>query len=126
MKVLTNVAFGAALLMLVACATNPIVGHGITQTGRYTGNVGVTGNGTVLTIEAGSDVPKLSIVGDACKVTVQDGARVERIEFWGTANRVTIPDNLSPRVSSVGTNTVIHRSQAEMQRDASGEAVTPQ
>lgn len=79
------------------------------QVGRYTGDVGITGNGTTLTIESGSNVPKLSIVGDACKVTIEDGARVGRIEFWGTGSTVTMPDNLNPIVASVGVNEVLHR-----------------
>jgi hypothetical protein len=94
---------------LTGCVTNPIVGHGAVQTGRYTGDVGITGNGTELTIQSGSNVPKLSIVGDACVVNVEDGAVVRRIEFWGTANTVTIPENLNPIVASVGVNKVVHR-----------------
>ncbi len=99
----------AGLGLLAGCVTNPIVGHGIVQAGRYTGDVGISGNGTELTIQSGSNVPKLSIVGDSCKVTVEDGARVNRIEFWGAASTVTIPDNLDPIVASVGTNRVVHR-----------------
>jgi hypothetical protein len=98
---------------MVSCSTNPVVGHGAAQVGRYTGDVGITGNGTELTIQSGSNVPKLSIVGDACIVSVEDGAVVRRIEFWGTANTVTIPDNLNPIVASVGVNKVVHRPLGE-------------
>jgi hypothetical protein len=97
----------------LGCVTNPIVGHGAVHTGRYTGDVGITGNGTNLTVQAGSNVPKLSIVGDACSVNVEDGAVVRRIEFWGTANTVTIPENLDPIVASMGVNHVVRRSVAE-------------
>ena len=93
----------------VSCITNPRVGHAAVQAGRYTGDVGITGNGTTLTIPSGSNVPKRSIVGDACKVTVEDGARVGRIEFWGTGNTVTMPDRLNPIAASVGVNEVLHR-----------------
>jgi len=103
----------AGLGLLAGCVTNPIVGHGLVQAGRYKGDVGISGNGTELTIQSGSNVPKLSIVGDACKVTVEDGARVGRIEFWGAASTVTIPDNLDPIVASVGTNRVVRRPVGE-------------
>jgi hypothetical protein len=98
-----------AFTCLTGCVTNPVVGHAAVQVGRYSGDVGITGNGTTLTIQSGSNVPKLSIVGDACKVTIEDGARVGRIEFWGTGNMVTMPDNLNPIVASVGVNEVLHR-----------------
>ena len=98
---------------VAGCVTNPIVGHGAAQAGRYTGDVGITGNGAELTIQSGSNVPKLSIVGDACIVNVEDGAVVRRIEFWGTANTVTIPDGDNPIIASVGVNKVLHRSDAQ-------------
>ena len=109
MKPLLSLLIAGSALALAGCVTNPIVGHGIVQTGRYHGDVGVTGNGATVTIEAGSDVPKLSIVGDACNITVADGASVRHIEFWGAANTVSIPDNLSPIVAAVGTNKVVRR-----------------
>ncbi len=108
-----SVCVGAGLCLLAGCVTNPVVDHGVVQTGRYTGDVGITGNGTELTIQSGSNVPKLSIVGDACKVTVEDGARVGRIEFWGAASTVTIPDNRDPIVASVGVNNVLRRPVSE-------------
>ena len=77
--------------------------------GHGTGDVRITGNGTELTIQSGSNVPKLSIVGDSCKVTVEDGARIGRIEFWGTGNTGTIPDSLNPIVALVGVKEVLHR-----------------
>ncbi len=104
-----NLLFVITLGAVAGCVTNPIVGHGAVQTGRYTGDVGISGNGTDLTIQAGSRVPKLSIVGDACTVIVEDGAVVRRIEFWGTGNSVTIPQDLDPIVASVGVNQVLHR-----------------
>jgi hypothetical protein len=107
--ILKCVALAAAVACATGCVTNPVVGHGISQTGRYRGDVGITGNGTTLTIQSGSEIPKLSIVGDACTVTVEDGAVVRRIEFWGTANTVTIPEKLDPIVASVGTNKVQRR-----------------
>jgi len=105
----SNLLLTITLGALAGCVTNPIVGHAAVQAGRYTGDVGITGNGTTLTIQSGSNVPKLSIVGDACKVTIEDGARVGRIEFWGTGNSVTMPADLDPIVASVGVNEVLHR-----------------
>ena len=98
---------------LAGCATNPVVGHGTSQTGRYRGDVGITGNGTELTIQAGSNVSKLSIVGDACIVNLEDGGVVRRIEFWGTANTVTIPEKFNPIIASVGVTKVEHRPAGE-------------
>jgi hypothetical protein len=107
------------------CATNPIVGHGTVQSGRYTGDVGITGNGTTLTIQAGSNVPKLAIVGDACTVNVEDGAVVRRIDFWGTANTVTIPETLDPIVSSMGANHVVRRPVAQATAAEAESATRP-
>ncbi len=109
----------------MGCVTNPVVGHGAVQTGRYTGDVGISGNGTELTIQSGSKVPKLSIVGDACVVKVEDGAVVRRIEFWGTANTVTIPADLDPIVASVGVNQVLHRKIGDSPPAESKPATTP-
>jgi hypothetical protein len=106
---LSYVLAAVGLVWATGCAANPIVGHGVSQVGRYRGDVGITGNGTELTIQSGSEVPKLSIAGDACIVNVEDGAIVRRIEFWGSANTVTIPDNLEPMVASMGTNKVVRR-----------------
>ena len=98
---------------LVGCAANPLVGHGATQTGRYNGNVGISGNGTTLTIESGSNVPLLSIIGDGSKVTVDDGVTLGKIEFWGNGNTVSVPDNLQVMVSTMGTNQVTRRPGSE-------------
>lgn len=103
----------ASVLFLLAgltgCASNPLVGHGTTHAGRYNGNVGISGNGTTLTIRTGSNVPTLSIVGDGSKVTVEDGVDLRKIEFWGNANTVSVPDNLQVMVAMMGTNQVIYR-----------------
>lgn len=103
---------GAVAFILAGCASNPIVGHGTVQTGRYNGDVGVSGNGSTLTILAGSNVPKLSIVGDGCKITVEDGAEVRKIEFWGNGNVVSIPSDLQVMVAAMGTNQVNPRPAA--------------
>ena len=110
MKVALQLAFTAMILAVLAgCTSNPIVGHGVVQAGRYHGDVGITGNGTTLTIQQGSRVSKLSIVGDGSKVMVEDGADLSRIEFWGNANVVSIPDDLDVSVAAMGSNQVIHR-----------------
>jgi hypothetical protein len=114
-----------SLALLSGCVTNPIVGHGAVQSGRYTGDVGISGNGDKLTIQSGSNVPKLSIVGDACVVNVEDGALVRRIEFWGTANTVTIPEDLDPIVASVGVNKVVRRPLGESAPPADKSTTKP-
>lgn len=103
---------GCILMVWAGCAANPIVGHGTVQAGRYIGDVGVTGNGTLLTIQAGSAVSKLSIVGDGCRITVEDGATISKIEFWGNGNTVEVPGNLAIQIAAMGTNKVIQREAA--------------
>lgn len=110
MKTVLNIAIaGAVLFGLAGCASNPIVGHGTVQAGRYHGDVGIAGNGTTVTMQPGSKVAKLSIVGDGSKVTVEDGAEVSRIEFWGNGNTVSIPDSLEVSIAAMGSNQVIRR-----------------
>jgi hypothetical protein len=113
LKTALQLAFTAIVLAALAgCASNPIVGHGVVQAGRYHGDVGISGNGTTLTIQSGSMVSKLSIVGDGSKVMVEDGAELSRIEFWGNGNTVSIPDNLEVSIAAMGTNQVIRRPRA--------------
>jgi hypothetical protein len=98
------------LAFSVGCAANSIVGQAGQKTGRYSGDVGITGNGTHLTIQNGSTVPTLSIIGDNCTVTVENGAELGRIEFWGNGSTVSIPNDLVVWVSQVGTNSLVRRS----------------
>jgi hypothetical protein len=101
---------GILLLAAAGCATNPIVGDGVIQSGRFYGDVGITGHNGNLTIERGSKVTKLSIIGDGNNVTVQDGVTLYRIEFFGNGNTVSIPNNLSLLwARQVGTNEIIRR-----------------
>lgn len=110
MTILRAATAVAVLLVLSGCASNPVVGHANVQAGRYVGDVGLAGNGSLLTIQAGSKVSKLSIVGDAARVTVEDGAEVWKIEFWGNGSTVSIPENMEVTVASMGTNEVNRRS----------------
>ena len=100
---------GSMVAGLMGCAANPLVGHGATWAGRYNGTVGVSGNGTTVTIETGSDVPLLSIVGDGSKVMVEEGVILRKIEFWGNANTVSVPENLQVLVAAMGTNQIVRR-----------------
>lgn len=93
--------------------TTRIIGHDTTTSRRFTNDVGVTGHRTNLTIEAGSQVPKLSIIGNDCTITVQDGADVARIEFWGNGNTVSLPHDLLIYLSQAGANRIVHRTSAE-------------
>ena len=124
MKMLmTNTLLATVFACLAGCATNPIVGSAGNQAGRFTGDVGISGNGTTLTIQSGSQVPKLSIIGDACTVNVEDGATVGRIEFWGNGNTVTIPDDLNVMTAAMGTNKVVRRPPGQ-HAPAHGESTT--
>ncbi len=99
-------------LMLAAfgCARGaPVVGHAVTQEGTYYGDLGITGNGSKITVLRGSRVNKLSIIGNNCTVMVEDGAGLAKIEFWGNGNVVSIPDTLIVRSNTVGTNQIIRR-----------------
>jgi len=109
-KITCAVLILGMLAFSVGCAANSIVGQAGQKTGRYSGDVRITGNGTHLTIQRGSTVPKLSIVGDNCTVTVENGAELGRIEFWGNASSVSIPNDMVVWVSQVGTNSLVRRS----------------
>ncbi len=95
------------------CATNSVVGQAGPQVGRYSGDVGVTGYGTNLTIKSGSQIPKLSIIGDNCTVMVEEGVAVGRIEFWGNGNEISLPEDLTVSIAQVGSNRIIRRSQVK-------------
>ena len=111
MKRMTCAVLALGMLSFsVGCAANSIVGQASQKTGRYSGDVGITGNGTHLTIQRGSTVPTLSIIGDNCTVTVENGAEVGKIEFWGNNSTVSIPSDLVVWVSQVGTNSLVRRS----------------
>lgn len=97
------------LVVSSGCATNSVVGSGLQKAGKYSGNVGVTGHNTHLTIQRGSVVPKLSIIGDKCEVIVEDGAELGRIEFWGNGSSVSVPSDMVVWVSEVGNNSFIRR-----------------
>lgn len=110
MRFIAVLCIAATTMLASGCASNAIVGHGAVQSGRYQGEVGISGNGSTVTIEKGSLVSKLSIVGDGCKVTVEDGAEIRKIEFWGNGSTVTIPQDSPAAVAAMGTNQVIRRS----------------
>ena len=101
------------LLSVTGCATNSVVGQAGPQVGRYSGDVGVTGYGTNLTIKSGSLVPKLSMIGDSCIVTVEEGASVGRIEFWGNGNEVSVPEDMAVSIAQFGANRVTRRPRGQ-------------
>ena len=119
--------FLALLATVSGCASNAIVGHGRSQSGRYFHPVGITGHGINLTIGSGSKVPKLSVIGDDCTVTIEDGADVAKIEFWGNGSTVSVPGNLVVYTTQVGNNRIIHRTdevstEPAVESEASTEA----
>jgi hypothetical protein len=109
-RIVCAVLVSGMLAVNLGCAANSTVGDAAQKTGRFSGNVGVTGHSAHLTIQRGSTVPKLSIVGDNCSVIVEDGAELGRIEFWGNGSSVSIPSDTVVWVSQVGTNSVVRRS----------------
>lgn len=108
--VLSVIALGLCLGSL-GCAHNAIVADGASRADTYFGDVGVTGNGTNVTILRYSRVSKLSLLGNNNVVTVEDGAAVRRIEFWGKGNTVSLPEDLVVRTTEVGRNQLLRRAR---------------
>jgi hypothetical protein len=101
---------GGLLLAVFGCARGaPIVGHRVVQEGTYYGDLGITGNGSNVTVLRHSRITKLSIIGNNCTVMVEEGAGLGKIEFWGNGNVVSIPDVLIVRSNNVGANQIIRR-----------------
>jgi hypothetical protein len=72
--------------------TNPIVNpRGSVEARRYYGNVGIEGNGNNVTMQAGSNVPRLSIFGHNNQVVVEDGCTLFEVEIVGDGNIVNLP-----------------------------------
>jgi hypothetical protein len=100
----------AALLAATGCSsTNRIVGHNLTQTGHWYGELGITGNLNNITVQTGSRLTKLSILGDGNVVTLEDRCSLGKVELWGEANTVNIPDHLVVRIAQVGPGNQIVR-----------------
>jgi hypothetical protein len=99
-----------ALLAATGCSsTNRIVGHNLTQTGHWYGELGITGDNNHITIETGSRLTKLSVLGDGNAVTVEDRCSLGKIELWGENNTVNIPDYIVVRIAQVGPDNQIVR-----------------
>ncbi len=103
----------AGMLLIVSiagCATNAITGDSTRHEQIYHGVVGITGADHEITIEKGSQVPKLSIMGADNSVFIQDGAVVEKIEIVGEDNDVSCPVGLVFEFTQIGEdNRVTHR-----------------
>jgi hypothetical protein len=100
----------AALVAATGCSsTNRIVGHNLTQTGHWYGELGITGDGNRITVESGSRLTKLSLLGDGNTVSVEDGCSLGKIEIWGGGNTVNIPDYLVVRVAQWGQHNQVFR-----------------
>ncbi len=98
--------FALAATMLAALAgcssTNRLMGHNITERGRWYGELGITGHLNNLTVEAGSQITKLSIIGDGNEVTFEERCTLGKIELWGDNNTIKVPEHLVVRISQVG------------------------
>jgi hypothetical protein len=100
----------AALLAASGCSsTNRIVGHNLTQTGHWYGELGITGDANNFTVQSGSRITKLSIMGDGNTITVQERCSLGKIEICGENNTVNIPDYLVVRIAQWGSENQIVR-----------------
>jgi hypothetical protein len=110
-----NTALIAASVLLLGSvfgcsSTNRVVGHSLTQTGHWYGELGITGHLNNITVQSGSTLNLLSIIGDGNKVDIADGCTLGKIELWGEYNIVTIPGHIVLRVAEVGRgNKIIRR-----------------
>ncbi len=114
MKNVRSVVLTTALLLtfLTGCAYNALVGHRVSRSGVFYGELGITGNLNELTIERESRMSKLSLLGDGNKVFIQDDVRLPRIEFWGSNNEISVPDYMYDgiRTNNVGKfNSIVKR-----------------
>jgi hypothetical protein len=78
------------------------VGHNLTQVGHWYGELGITGDGNVITVQSGSRLTKLSILGDDNTVTMEERSSLGKIELWGENNTVHVPDYLVVRIAQWG------------------------
>lgn len=86
-----------------------ITGHNVMRASQFFGHVRLIGDGSDLTVMAGSKVTKLSIVGDDNRVTVHEQVTLNKIEFWGKNNTVSVPASLVVRTAEIGTNQIVRR-----------------
>jgi len=98
----TGLAAGCLLVLLAGCATHAISGDGGRRVQVFQGPVAIHGDDLDVTIQRGSDVPKLSILGDSIRVTVEEGAVVRKIEVAGDENVVTIPPGTAVIYTEIG------------------------
>jgi hypothetical protein len=99
-------------LMLVAatgCAGNAIHGSGGQRVQVFHGPLSIAGDDHQITIQRGSEVPKLSILGDSIHVTIEDGVEIKKVEVAGDDNEIVCPANMSFEYSEIGDgNRLIH------------------
>jgi len=109
-RILLGALVTATALAASGCTSaNRIVGHEIKQSGRWYGELGLTGHLNEITVLSPSRLTKLSIIGDANKINIDDGVTLGKIEIWGENNVVSIPQHLVVRVNQVGGNSRVVR-----------------
>jgi len=96
---------GSVLLLagLLGCATgNAISGDGSKRALVFQGPVSIAGQYIEVTIQRGSDVPKLSLLGDSLRVVIEEGAAVRKVEVAGDDNEVVCPDGMTFEYTELG------------------------
>ena len=102
----------ALTLPLAGClASNRIVGNNIVQAGDWYGELGITGHLNQITVQAPSDLTKLSVIGDANVVNVMPHVTLGKVEVWGQRNKIYIPARLIIRSHIIGDGSEIIRLQ---------------
>jgi hypothetical protein len=114
MRTATRRIMGTAVLMLAIATAgcspnNRIVASNIVESNDWYGELGITGHLNQITVNAPSDITKLSIVGDANVVHVQPRVTLGKVEIFGERNQVFIPARLIIRSNIVGNGSEIIR-----------------
>ncbi|MBU0638007.1 MAG: hypothetical protein KKB50_04020 [Planctomycetes bacterium] len=121
-----TVVFALGLCLLVAgCAETAFVTHGVTRTGKFFGEVGVTGDNNHLTIESESKILKLSFIGSGNTVMIEEDVTIGKVEFWGSNNTVSVPAGAILRSTEVGRNNKITY-RPSIWSESEGEFQSPQ
>jgi hypothetical protein len=103
---------GVAVLLatLQGCASNNVVANDSNRSGQFFGDMGITGDNNVVTVEQWSRLDKLSIFGDGNEVIVEEGVVLPLVEIFGSDNIVSVPDYLLVQVNQVGhRNRIVER-----------------
>lgn len=97
-------------MLLAGCAHNNVVADSTTRSGSFYGDMGITGDFNVVTVEKHSRLTKLSILGHGNEVIIEEGVRLPAIEVFGSDNVISVPDYMLVQMNQVGSrNQLIRR-----------------